>query len=454
MLFERFVSKGLAHYSYLIGDRDRAVVVDPRRDCGVYVETATREGMRIIHVLETHRNEDYVTGSVELASRTGATVLHSAHSELPYQYGESIADGELLQVGRLKIKALLTPGHTPDHMSYLLYDAVGVPWIVCTGDTLFAGEVGRTDFLGREKLEEMTGLLYESLFGKLLPLGDGVIVCPAHGAGSVCGGGIVDRFWTTIGLERAYNPKLQYRDRAEFVARVGQMLSRAPYFRRMEKLNVEGAPLLGRLPEPAPLSPEAFVERAGEAQVVDTRRLLNFGAAHVPGSVGLWEDELPTYAGWFLSYEKPILLVGETNDHSPVVRYLVRLGFDRLEGFLAGGMFAWHRSGLPSQSVDMVTVQELCHQLDEGGEMWILDVRTEQEVEGNPIPGAYHIHIKQIAERMNEVPRDQAVYIFCGTGIRSMIVASLLQRAGWRDLTVVLGGLAGWNSLSCPLPLE
>ena len=465
MLFRRFESEGLAHYSYLIGDRNRAVVIDPRRDCDVYVQAAAEEGLPITHILETHRNEDYVTGSVELASRTGATILRSAHSPLAYGYGELIHDGERLEIGRLTLKALHTPGHTPGHMSYLLYDSSGAPWIVFTGDTLFAGEVGRTDFMGEDKLAEMTGLLYDSLFNKLLPLGDGVIVCPAHGAGSVCGSGIADRTWTTIGLERKHNPRLRYTDKAEFVKQVGQMLPYAPYFGTVEKLNLEGAPVLGALPVPTPLSAKAFAERASgwaatgpgrkspTPTVVDTRMLLSFGAAHVPGSIALWEKELPSYAGWFLTYDKPILLVGETNDVSTVTTTLIRMGYDQIAGFLAGGMLAWHRAGLESQSVHMVTVQELCHQLDAGRDPWILDVRSEGEVAQNEIPGAHHIHIKQLPEHLDEVPQDQPVHVFCGSGVRSMIGASLLRRAGWQDVTVVLGGLSGWNSVSCPLPL-
>jgi hydroxyacylglutathione hydrolase len=451
MLFKRFESKGLAHYSYLIGDGNQAVVIDPRRDGDVYVETSTLEGMQITQVLETHRNEDYIIGSVELASRTGAVVLHSAQDDLDYGYGERIGDGEALRVGRLKIRALHTPGHTRGHMSYLLHDPHGAPWVVFTGDALFAGDVGRTDFYGRDKLDEMTGLLYESLFHKILPLGDEVIVCPAHGAGSVCGTAIAERAWTTIGLERKHNPKLQYTDKSDFVGHVGRMLEYPPYFRMMEKWNLEGPPLLGSLPVPPPFSAREFAARAGDALVLDTRMELGFGSAHVPDALSIWEEGLPSFAGWFLSYDKPLLLVTEANDVSRAVRYLIRLGFDRLGGFLAGGMLAWHKAGLVSHRVRTATVQDLCHLLDEGGDIRILDVRSAEEVERGEIPGAQHIHITQLPERLDEVPRDQPVYIFCGSGLRSMIGASLLQRAGWENVTVVLGGLAGWSSVSCPL---
>jgi hydroxyacylglutathione hydrolase len=452
MLFERFVSEGLAHYSYLIGDRDRAVVIDPRRDCDVYLDAARAQGLPITHILETHRNEDYAVGSVELASRTGATIMHSAHDDLPYGYGAPIHDGTRIAIGRLALVALHTPGHTPGHMSYVLYDAGGAPWMVFTGDTLFAGEVGRTDFLGQDNLAKMTGLLYDSIFAKILPLGDGVIICPAHGAGSVCGSGIADRVWTTVGLERKLNPRLQFVDRDAFIQHTGKMLPRAPYFGTIEELNLSGAPPLGALPAPQPLGADEFAERMAGSWVVDTRTVLSFMAAHVPGAVALWKAELSSYAGWFLNYDKPVLLVSDEGDIDLVVRYLIRMGFDRIEGFLAGGMLAWHRSGKPSQQLNMVTVQELCHRLDDEQAAWILDVRSDTEVEANPIPNAHHIHIKSFPERMAEVPREQTVYVFCGTGVRSAIVASLLRRAGWDNMVVVLGGLAGWTSTSCPLP--
>jgi hydroxyacylglutathione hydrolase len=452
VVFERIEAKGLAHYSYLIGAGNRAVVIDPRRDCDVYIETATREGRAITHILETHRNEDYVIGSVELAHRTGAEVLHSAHDELDYGYGGRIAEGEVLKIGPLRLEPLHTPGHTRGHMSFLLRDATGAPWVLFSGDALFAGDVGRTDFYGEDNLEEMTGLLYDSLFKKILPLGDGVIVAPAHGSGSACAAAIAERPWTTIGLERQYNPRLQYAIKSEFVKNVARMLEYPPYFRMMEKLNLEGPPVLGAFPSPRPLSAHEFAQRAKDAVVLDTRMELGFTAAHVPGAISIWQAGVPGWAGWFLPYDKPILLVTETNDVSPIVRALLRMGYDRVESFLSGGIHDWHAAGLETESINAVTVQELCHLLDESEDVWILDVRSKEEVQHNPIPGAYHIHLSQVPERMDEVPRDRPVYIFCGSGRRSTVAASLLKPAGSENLTVVLGGLAGWSSVTCPLP--
>jgi hydroxyacylglutathione hydrolase len=232
------------------------------------------------------------------------------------------------------------------------------------------------------------------------------------------------------------------------------MLPYAPYMETVERLNLEGAPLPGgRLPVPAPLSAEEFLARAPEAWVVDTRDLMSFSAAHVPGALALWENEISSYAGWFLTHDKPILLVCDPDRVEQVTRYLVRLGFDRIEGVLAGGMLAWNRAGFESQSIDTITVQRLCHRLDAAEEMLVLDVRSDEEVEVMPIPEAVHVPIKQIPMRMDEVPSSGELCIFCGSGVRATIVASLLRRAGRQNARVVLGGITGWNSTSCPLPL-
>jgi hydroxyacylglutathione hydrolase len=451
MLFERIESPGLAHYSYLVGDGGEAFVVDPRRDCDVYVEKTCRGGFRIAHILETHRNEDYVVGSVELAARTEARIWH-ADAQWDYRYGSAAQDGQTWRVGRLEVQAIHSPGHTPGSMSYLLRDVSGAPWVVFTGDALFAGDVGRVDFLGPDRMEEMAGRLYDTLFSRLLSLGDEVIVCPAHGSGSICAAAIADRVWTTIGLERRLNPKLQYAGRSEFVAGVAKELERAPYLRRMERWNLEGPPLLGALPIPLPLDPETFLRRAQDAVVLDTRTELAFGAGHVPGALSIWLDGLPRFGGWFLPYDKPILLVNETDDPVPAARYLLRLGYDNVAGYLAGGLLAWHLTGRASEAVPMVNVQELCRLLDAQGDVSILDVRGDKELEAaGRITGAQHIHLTQLLSRLEEVPRNRPLYVFCGSGLRSMVAASLLQRQGWGKPTVVLGGLAGWRSTTCPL---
>jgi hydroxyacylglutathione hydrolase len=451
MLFERVESERLAHYSYLIGDQGEALVVDPRRDCEVYLEHAYARGMAIKYILETHRNEDYVVGSLELAQRTGAEVWH-ADSQWDYRYGEAVEDGQDWGAGRLRLEAIHSPGHTPGSMSYLLRDPDREAWMIFTGDALFAGDVGRVDLLGMDRAEELASLMFDTLFRRILRLRDGVIVCPAHGAGSVCGTAIAERLWTTIGLERKLNPQLQFCTAAEFVARVARELERPPYFRRMEQWNLEGPPLLGSLPIPVPLEPGQFSDVSVEAQVVDTRSELGFASAHVPGSVSIWLGGLASFVGWFLTYDQPLLLVNDEENAERVTRILIREGYDDLAGYLSGGMLAWHTAGRESSSIRTVTVQQLCHLLDEGRQTAILDVRSGEELESaGRIPGAQHIHITLLPEQITEVPRDRTVYIFCGSGLRSTIAASLLLREGWQDLAVVLGGIAGWNSITCAL---
>ena len=459
MFFERVESQGLAHYSYLVGDQHEAVVIDPRRDCEAYLDLAASAGYRIKAILETHRNEDYAVGSQELLARLtkttgeGVEIWH-ADGELGYEYGSPVMDGQIWKVGRLEVQALHTPGHTPGHMSYLLRDPDGNRWIVFTGDALFAGDVGRVDLLGEETMPEMAASLHRSLFDILLPLGDEVIVCPAHGAGSVCGTSIAERVWTTIGLERKHNPKLQDRRKDTFVANVAHMLERPPYFRQVERLNLTGAPTLGALPVIPQLKADAFARAAKDAIVVDTRMELGFSAGHVPDSLSIWQRGLASFAGWFLPYDKPLLLVTSDDDPSLTVRTLVRLGYDNIVGTLAGGMLTWHMAGRESAQTETTTTHKLCRQLDSGKPAWILDVRSDEELasEGE-ITDAHHIHITQIPVHIDEVPRDRPVHIFCGSGLRSMVVASFLQRQGWSDLTVVLGGVAGWDSTACPLEL-
>lgn len=451
MLFEKIESEGLAHYSYIVGDGNVAVVIDPRRDCDIYVDLASKNGVRIDHILETHRNEDYTIGSLELANLTDAEIWH-ADSELKYQYGKPVKDGQIWKIERLKIYALHSPGHTPGSMSYLLHDQDNHPWILFTGDALFAGDVGRVDLLGMDKAGELGKMLYNTIFNKFLPLGDEIIICPAHGAGSVCGSGIAERIWTTLGLERRYNPKLQFDNQDDFVKKAVKELERPPYFRKSEVFNVNGAPILGKLPVLKPLSPEEFSKEAKKAIILDTRSVQDFGAAHIPEALSIWLDGVPLFAGWFLSYDKPILFVSTSGDLDQATRYLIRLGYDQLTGYLSGGMHSWHTAGKESISIGMVTVQSLCQILDENRQAWILDVRSEEELEKvGEISGAKNIHVTQLFNRLDEVVKDKEIYIFCGSGNRAMIAASILQNNGWKDVTVVLGGLQGWSSISCPI---
>lgn len=444
MLFERIESAGLAHYSYLIGDQGQAVVIDPRRDCDIYLELAQRAGCRITHILETHRNEDYVIGSVELAARTGAAIWH-ADAQLDYRYGQAAAEGQTWGVGQYELRALSTPGHTPGSMSYLLHDPDGHPWVVFTGDALFAGDVGRVDLLGVDLMPELAAKLHASLFEKLLPLGDGVIVCPGHGAGSVCGTAIADRPWTTIGWEREHNPKLQQRKLADFVRQVAQVHASPPYFHLMERYNVEGAPLLGARPAPPLLTPAEFAQQATTCRVVDTRAADAFCAAHLPDATYLWEAALPNYIGWFVPYDAPLLLVTDPADLPAVTRHCVRLGYDTIAGVLAGGMSAWHADGRESARIERLSAPAFARRWDAGARPLILDVRSAEtrEAQGG-LNTAQYLELTQLPALAKSLPRDRDLAIFCNSGMRATLAANLLARAGLTRLTVIAGGVQGW----------
>lgn len=453
MLFEKVESEGLAHRSYIFGHNKEAFVIDPRRDVDIYLYLISRRGYKIKYIFETHRNEDYVVGSRELADKTGAEIFH-ADTGLDYKYGHEVNDGQKWKIGSYEVEAIYSPGHTKGSMSYLLFDVSRSPWILFSGDTLFAGDVGRVDLLGKDKMAEMAEMLYDTIFHKFFSLGDGVIVCPAHGPGSVCGGEIADRPWTTIGLEKELNPKLKFTEKKEFIKNVSKELARPYYFGQMEKLNMEGAPVLGSLPVPVPLSPHEFSMKKDDAVVLDSRMETDFAGSHIPGSISIWEGGIPNFAGWFLPYDKQLLLVNKSDDPLSVVKLLIRIGYDNIVGYLSGGMLSWNTSGMESVSIETIKVQDLCRLLDKGEEILILDVRSEEEIKAKgKIPDALNIPVTQLYEKMAEVPKDKPVCVFCGSGLRSMMAASLLRKEGWNNLKVALGGLAGWNSTTCPVDL-
>jgi hydroxyacylglutathione hydrolase len=451
-MLRKVKAEGLAHLSYMVGSDGRAAVVDPRRDCDVYLDIADEQGLRITHILETHRNEDYITGSRELASMTGAVILHG---EMDFGYGEPVREGDEIDLGQAVIGAIATPGHTPESMSYILFDrsAGPQPIGVFTGDALFVGEVGRTDLFGEENIERLAPMLFDSLHNKLLPLGEGTIIYPAHGSGSACGGSISDREESTIGLEMVQNKALRIARKEEFVAmKMEEVLEKPYYFSRMEEINLAGQPVLGRVPRPAFLSPNELTRfhEAG-ATVLDVRAPSSFAGGHVPGSIGIPREVLPNYAGWILEYDRPLLLVTDGPEEvDAVVRALVRIGYDDIAGYLGGGVEVWARNGLPVRSFPSVTPAELHDLMSRGKDVHVLDVRTEKEWRTGRIERSQHIFAGYLKNRIGEVPGDRTVAVMCSSGLRGSLGAGILQDAGY-DVVNVLGGIGGWNKAGLPL---
>ena len=453
MILEKIKSDGLAHLSYFLGDEDEAVVIDPRRDCEVYLDIAAREGMRITHIFETHRNEDYVVGSLDLARLSGAAIHHGA--AMAFAYGESASEGDTFDVGDLRLRILETPGHTLESISLVMTDrnTGDTPVGVFTGDALFVGDVGRTDFFP-DRAREVAGMLYDSIFDKLLPLGDQAIIYPAHGAGSVCGDGMASREFSTIGHERMHNPALRKTDREAFIDyKVAEHHDQPAYFRLMEQYNKEGSPPLLELPRPRPLTVEQVAQAMTDGAVlVDLRSPEAFAGAFIPGSLAIPLDMLPAYAGYLLDYEHDLILVSETLEQIPTaVRYLIRMGYARLAGYLKGGLHAWETSGRAYDRIGVVHASTLDRRIEANEAFTLLDVRKITEFETSRLKSATHIFLGDLQDRLDELDKATPVVTFCGSGRRAMIAASILKRHGFERVEDSLGAMDACENIGCSI---
>jgi hydroxyacylglutathione hydrolase len=447
VLFERIVSEGISHNSYLIGSGGKAAVIDPRRDCDIYLKIARRNELVITHIFETHRNEDYAIGSLELKERCGAEIFHGAR--MAFSYGMPVNEGDTFTLGSLELLVLETPGHTEESISLVLQDneVADKPYMVFSGDTLFAGDIARTDFFGPERKAEMAGKIYDSIAKKILPLGEGVILCPAHGAGSVCGGEIADHPFTTIGYEKKTN-LLLISGRESFIERrVTESPYIPPYFRQMEIFNLNGAPILQRLPDLHPLSIQQINDiRKSGCQIVDIRSPASFGAGHIPGSISIWREGLPAFMGWILDYQRPIVIIDDFNlDLEGVVRHFVRLGYDNVAGYLSGGFPAWTKAAQDIGTVPTCSVQQLKERLLSENP-FILDVRDIKNWRAvGHIHGAHHIYIGELPRHIDEIPKNEQIVVYCDTGYKGSLAVSILANHQYHNVTNVLGGMTAWK---------
>ena len=446
-------SEGLAHNSYMLTDGHEAAVIDPRRDCKIYTHIASKTCTKIRYIFETHRNEDYIVGSTELKAFSGAEICYS--KKLRLTYGDhSLDDGETLNTGNLKIKALHTPGHTDESLCYTVTDTekINQPFMVFTGDTLFVGSIGRTDLQGKDNQPKQAEKLFKSLHEKILPLGDAVLVYPAHGAGSVCGSGISEQTFSTLGFERQTNPFLRI-SKEDFVKEaVAQELIVPKYFKKMEDYNLRGAPPLRGLTKPRALSTAEFEDAMHEADstVVDTRAPYAFGGSHVPGALSIWlGGGTAIYTGWILDYDQRILLVVERkSDVVRVLRHFRRLGFDNLFGFLCPGINEWQEQGKPIDHVHTLSVAELKNTLKN---YVVLDVRepSEWRAEGI-IEDAEQVFFADLLLKAETLNRNKRYAVICSVGNRASTAASILKRKEFGLVSNVLGGMTAWQKLGYP----
>jgi glyoxylase-like metal-dependent hydrolase (beta-lactamase superfamily II)/rhodanese-related sulfurtransferase len=438
---ESFVTEGLGHTSYLVDLGDgTALVVDPARLPTAQRDHAARAGLRVGFTADTHTHADYISGSPELAV-AGATFLAPAAAGLAHAH-QGVADGELLMLGRYRFEVIATPGHTPDHLAYLLLDDAG-PVALFSGGSLMVGTVGRTDLVGDDRREALARDLYRALTERVLVLPDDVAVYPTHGAGSFCSApGGVERV-TTIGKERATNPLLAAGSEDEFVDRLLRGLGSFPeYFRRLPAVNQRGVPAYDAVPALEPLTPDEVVDLvAGGAVVVDARKVTDFAVGHIPGSLSI--ELRPVFAswlGWLTDLDQPLVFVLDDDQHEAgLVRQALTVGHDNLAGRLVGGLDAWRSAGLPLESIELIEPNDIDRPL--------LDVRQHNEFTAGHVPGAAHIELGSLPAATEAVPAGP-VATLCGKTERAMTAASILQRAGRRDIAVLRGGFTGWTAVA------
>jgi hydroxyacylglutathione hydrolase len=460
MYFEQFYLGCLAHASYMLASEGEGVVVDPQRDVELYLKAAEAQGVAIRHIFETHLHADFVSGHKELAARTGAKIYMGAQARATFPH-VAVRDGFELKFGKASIRVLETPGHTPESICLVVIDPEKFdqeksdsPWAVLTGDTLFIGDVGRPDLSPQHTPVQLAGMLYDSLHDKLMKLADNVLVYPAHGAGSLCGKNMRAEKSSTIGTERLTNYALQIQSREEFIAQLTSNLpSRPEYFSKDAEINRAGAPALSDLP---PLRAIASAELRAMIEegtiVLDVRPGDEFVAGHVPGSVNIaLSGQFASWAATVLGLAAHPVLIAESEEQLVEARLrLARVGIEALDGYLEGGVAAWKQAGLRVATLSQIAAGELNARL-QSEEVQVLDVRRGPEWEAGHIESATWWPLDNFKVSPPEMDRDAPIAVHCKGGYRSMIAASLLQRAGFRNVINVIGGLDAWQEAKLPV---
>jgi hydroxyacylglutathione hydrolase len=432
------VDEGLGNSAYLLDlDDGRALAVDVSRDLRTVRELAERRGLKIAYAADTHLHADFLTGAVQLAASDEAQVLASAQGQREYRHA-TLADGDEVDLGGLRVRVLATPGHTHEHIAFELLDGSATLGVF-TGGSLIVGSAARTDLVSPERTEELARAQYRSL-QRLAQLDDDVAVWPTHGAGSFCSAPPGAQRTSTIGIERATNTLLRAGSEDAFVEQLLDSLGTfPPYFLRLGEVNRRG-PALAAEDDALVEFTAAEVARltASGAAVVDVRPVADFGAGHVPGSVSIpLRPVFATWLGWLLDADSPIVVVRNADqDPAEILWQARKIGYDQIAGELGGGIASWRAAGEPTTSIPVVIPSEL-------GNTPVLDIRQDNEFDAGHVPGARHAELGALAEKLSELPAGP-VAVMCGHGERAMGAASLLARAGRTDISVLDGGPEDW----------
>jgi glyoxylase-like metal-dependent hydrolase (beta-lactamase superfamily II)/rhodanese-related sulfurtransferase len=462
VIFQQFYLNCLAHASYLVGDEATrtAAVIDPQRDVDRYLAFAAEHNLQIKYVFLTHLHADFIAGHLELRDRVGATIYLGAKAQAEYRF-TPMSDGSVVEFGRVRLKALETPGHTPESISLLVYNlekSDSEPYAVLTGDTLFIGDVGRPDLrvaLGWSAAD-LGGLLFDSLQNKLLPLPDASLVYPAHGAGSLCGKAISKETVSTIGEQRRVNYALQPMSKQAFIELVtADQPDAPPYFVYDAVLNSKERPTLDEALQ-RELKPLCLAEvlnlQAQGAQILDTREPEEFGAAHLAGSINVGlNGQYATWAGTVLDHIHPIVIIAAPGRENESAVRLGRIGFDHIAGFLQNGLQALASRPDLVASTERLSAQFASELLNSQQPPFVIDVRTPRERDQKFIPGSLNLPLSHLAENFKMVPQNRPVLVYCAGGYRSSVAASLLQRNKFAPVAEIAGGLAAWESAKLPL---
>ena len=448
MKVEQIYTGCLAQGAYYIESEGEAVIIDPLRETGPYVDRADKSGAKIKYVLETHFHADFVSGHVDLAKKTGATIVYGPNAEPSFE-AHIATDGEKLKVGKLTIEVLHTPGHTMESTTYLLRDESDKPYCIFTGDTLFIGDVGRPDLaqkMGSITQEDLAGFLYESLHNKIMPLPNDVIVYPAHGAGSACGKNMSKETFDTLGNQKATNYALKAATKEQFIKEVTDGLLAPPaYFPQNVAMNKGAIPSLDTVKEKGlrALAPEEFelVAETEGALVLDTRGAQTFKDGFVPRSIniGIKGDFAPWVGTMIPDVKQALLLVTDAGAEDEVVTRLARVGYDNVFGYLKGGIAAWKGSGREVDSLESITADEFAERM-KSGKLNVYDVRKQSEWEAEHLEDAQFASLQFLNDHLAEFSRTEPNYIHCAGGYRSMIAASVLKARGYHNVIDIAGG--------------